>query len=64
MTILARTSYIILANCLSTHLGLLKRKTYNTRVVRNGEVNLFLKGNFKLFNVWDKVDKNFSKLET
>jgi hypothetical protein len=32
--------------------------------VRNGEVNLFLKGNFKLFNVWDKVDKKFSKLET
>jgi hypothetical protein len=58
------TSYTILGSHLSIRLRSSKRKTYNTRVVRNGEANLLFKRDFKRLSVCDEFGKICLKLKT
>jgi hypothetical protein len=57
---MAHIYYSILASCLFICLCLPEQKTYSTIVVRNGEMNLFLKGSFKRLNVYGKFGEILS----
>jgi hypothetical protein len=58
------TDYSILASHLSISVCTPKQKPVNMKVMRNGEVNLLLKGNFKRLSVCDEFSKIRLKLQT
>jgi hypothetical protein len=58
------SSCIILASCLVVGRCSTKRKPYNTKVVRNEEVHLLLKVNFKRLSVCNEFSKIHWKVKT